>query len=419
MDWIEVVGGKHLHGEVEIQGSKNAVLPILAACILNKGVSIINHCPRIKDVFHMLKILEGIGCTVSFDKNTIIVDSSNLKTSVLAANYVGSMRSSIILLGSMISRMKQVTISYPGGCSIGARPIDMHFKALRDMNINIDEDEEYIYCNTNQIKGNQITLRFPSVGATENIILAAVLANGTTVIYNAAKEPEIVELCQFLRCMGAIIEGDGTDKISIQGVLELHDVEYTVSADRIVTGTYMAAVAAAGGNVTIKSDCMLQLDSTISSIREIGCKVECFKDYLNIVSNSNKKPISMLKTSPYPGFPTDMQSQIMAVLIQAKGISTLEENIFESRYHNVNELKKMGADIELDGSKAIIKGKEHIYAAEVSAHDLRGGAGLVIAGLLAIGKTKITGIEYIERGYEDICKDLYCIGADIRKVLEG
>lgn len=418
MDWIEVVGGNHLHGEVEIQGSKNAVLPILAACILNKGVSKINHCPRIKDVFHMLKILEGIGCKISFEHNTIVVDSSMLNTYVIAANYVGSMRSSIILLGSMIGRMKQVTIAYPGGCSIGARPIDLHFKALREMNIQIEEEDELICCKTTEIRGKHIELRFPSVGATENIILAAVLANGITSIQNAAREPEIVELCNFLRTMGAVIWGDGTDFITISGVTSLHDTEYTVTADRIVTGTYLAAVAAAGGTASLKSNCASQLGSVISLIQEIGSDISVKQDFITITSDGTKKAVPLLQTSPYPGFPTDMQSQIMAILINAKGTSTLVESIFESRYHNVVELRKMGACIETDDSIAVIKGRENIWAANVNAHDLRGGAALVIAGLFAKGKTRITGIEYIERGYEDICRDLKLLGVDIRKVHE-
>lgn len=414
MSKIEVIGGKHLHGEIEIQGSKNAALPILAGCILNKGVSKINHCPKIQDVLYMNKILESVGCKIFFDRNTLVIDAGIIDSDVIPEQYVGTMRSSIILLGSMLGRMKHVTIAYPGGCSIGARPIDIHLDALRKMNIEIAEEENVIHCKTDKIIGADIQFRFPSVGATENIILAAVLAEGVTIIRNAAMEPEIIELCRYLKSLGAKIEGEGTQKIRIEGVEKLHDTEYTVVSDRIVTGTYMAALAAAGGSISLKTDCMEQILSTTWVMRKIGCEVETGGDYLTISSEGRKQGIQNLKTEPYPGFPTDMQSQIMAILIHANGVSTIYEEIFESRFKTADEFMKMGAKIEIDDRIATIHGVDKIHGTDLMAFDLRGGAALVVAALLAEGRSIISGSEYIERGYEDICSDLRNLGADIR-----
>lgn len=414
MAYIEVVGGKHLHGEVCIQGSKNAVLPILAASILNKGTTILNHCPRIKDIFSMIKILESIGCSVHWEGDSILIDAKNITSDTVSEKYVSTMRSSIILMGALLGRMQSVTISYPGGCSIGERPIDLHLKALKELQIEITEKDERIFCNTKKIQGNRIDLGFPSVGATENIILTAVLSEGVTTIENAAKEPEVAELCTFLKLMGGKIEGEGTACITIHGVKKLHDIEYTMAADRIVMGTYMSALAGTGGDITLKGNCCLEQKSVLEIMRSLGCRIGCGKDYINICTYERPKSLTLLETSPYPGFPTDMQSQIMSVLTLAQGSSVIFENIFEARYKNAAELRKMGAKIIIKGNFALIKGVEELYGTEIIAHDLRGGAALVIAGIMAQDKTIIKGVEYIERGYESIVRDLKLLGADIK-----
>lgn len=410
---FQVYGGKELHGEIKIQGAKNAVLPVLAATVLNNGVSVIHNCPKILDVYNMLYILEAIGCSVTWEGNTLRVDASSLSDYLIPDRFVREMRSSIILLGSVLGRLKNVKISFPGGCSIGTRPIDLHLKALRKMNVEIIEAFGFIECRTAQIQGGHIVLDYPSVGATENIILAAVLSEGVTRINNAAKEPEIVELQDFLNAMGARVTGAGTDEILVEGVQTLKDIEYTIMPDRIVAGTYLAATAISGGKITLQDVSIPHLSAMISKFREMGCGVKEYKQALTIQSSGNLKSVDIIRTQPYPGFPTDMQSQIMSVLTVARGVSVIVENIFEARFKTVNELLKMGADIIVEGRTAVIKGVRNLKGAEVCATDLRGGAALVIAGLRAEGLTIIDEPIYIQRGYEDICADLKAVGANI------
>lgn len=413
---IEIIGGKHLYGEVSIQGSKNAVLPILAASLLNKGVTRLNNCPKILDVFNMIKILEHLGALIIWDVDSLIVDTSNITTTVVPEKYVKEMRSSIIILGSLLAREKEVTITYPGGCSIGARPIDLHLKAFKQLGVEVFEENETLICRANKILGTDIKLEFPSVGATENILLAAVLAEGTTKIINPAKEPEINELCHYLNSLGAKITGIGKEELIICGVEKLHDTNYTLIADRIVAGTYLSAVQGVGGKVTLTDIDDSQVGAIIQTLKKTGSKITCGNDYIQIKANKRPKSADIIKTKPYPFFPTDMQSQMMSVLTLAKGTSILIENIFEARFKNVHELMKMGADITTEGKVAIIKGVKKLYGANVNAYDLRGGAGLVIAGLMAEGLTTVNNPVYIERGYEDICRDLHKLGADIKKI---
>lgn len=416
MAFIEINGGKQLNGEVNIQGSKNAVLPILAATVLINGIIKLNHCPRILDVFHMIKILETIGCNVWWEKSSLIIDTTKLNTSTVPEEYVKMMRSSIILMGALLGRTHSVTITYPGGCTIGARPIDFHLSAFKDMNVLLEEEDGLIKCTTTGIKGNDITLKFPSVGATENIILAAVLAAGKTSIMNAAKEPEITELCKFLNTAGARISGAGTERIEIGGVDYLHPVEYTACSDRIVAGTYLAAAAGAGGEAVLTGIGAGSLQSVIKVLQEAGCSILSGEDYIIIASSGRLKPVSFIRTMPYPGFPTDMQSQIMSVLMTATGTSKIVEEIFEGRYQNVKEQIKFGADIRIEGREATIYGVPSLTGSEVFASELRGGAALVIAGLMAKGRTILYNPYFIQRGYEDICRDLQQLGADIRMV---
>lgn len=416
MAFIEINGGKQLSGEVNIQGSKNAVLPILAATVLINGIIKLNHCPKILDVFHMIKILEAIGCNASWEKHTLIIDTTKLNTSTVPEEYVRLMRSSIIMMGALLGRTHSVTITYPGGCTIGARPIDFHLSAFQDMNVSLEEEDGLIKCTTTGIVGNEISLKFPSVGATENIILAAVLATGKTSIINAAKEPEITELCKFLNTAGAEITGAGTEKIEINGVEYLHPIEYTACSDRIVAGTYLAAVAGAGGEAVLTGIGAGSLQMVVTLLREMGCNIISGEEYIIIASSGRLKPISLIRTMPYPGFPTDMQSQIMSVLMTATGTSRIIEEIFEGRYQNVKEQIKFGADIQIEGRTAVINGVSNLTGCEVFASELRGGAALVIAGLMARGKTTLHNPYFIERGYEDICRDLRKLGADIKLV---
>lgn len=417
MSFIEIVGGNKLYGEIDIQGSKNAVLPILAATILIPGVSKIHRCPRIRDVFIMIKILESVGCKVWWEANSVCVDATFLKEVTVPDEYVKEMRSSIILMGAILGRMNRVSISYPGGCTIGKRPIDYHLSSLKRMNVEIEEVGEKIDCKTEKVVGTDIHLSFPSVGATENILLAAVLAKGTTRIYNAAQEPEIDDLCFFLNQCGARIRGMGTDYLKIEGVEKLAHTEYTVASDRIVAGTYLAMVAGTGGNVTLKKVNPNHLTKVIHVLSEMGSKIVTGKDYIRIQSNGKLIAPPITVTRPYPGFPTDMQSQLMSLATRSQGSTIIVENIFEDRYSNVGELISMGADILVRGRTAVIQGVDEIHGKEVYAKDLRAGAALVLAGLIAEGVTKVYNTIYIERGYEDIVGDLKSLGAMIQYVV--
>lgn len=399
---LKIEGGKRLYGEVDVQGSKNAILPMLAACILCRDLVRISHCPKISDVYSMIHLLESLGCNVQWEDNAVVIDARVISSTKLIEQHARVMRSSIVLVGAMLGREGIVEISYPGGCSIGARPINLHLNAFRKMNVKIMESQENILCETCGLKGEEIELDFPSVGATENVILAAVLANGVTTIKNAAKEPEIMELCRFLRKMGASIIGDGTDVILVRGVSSLHGVDYQVMCDRIVLGTYIAAIAAAGGEADIKVNCVSQLDEVCKVYQLMGVVIRPTEEGLYVQSSGRLNKIDLIRTRPYPGFPTDMQSQTMAALTKAKGTSVIIENLFEGRFKTVDELRKMGASIMVEGRAAIIQGVDALTGANVEAKDLRGGAALLIAGCMAEGITKITDIQYIQRGYENI-----------------
>mgnify|MGYP003275766660 CR=1 FL=1 len=414
MAYIEVDGGNMLQGEINIQGSKNAVLPILAASVLNVGTVTLRNCPQIGDVENMLQLLTHLGCQVNWQGDCITINTESICSCELEEQYAKAMRSSVFFMGALLGRLGCVKIPYPGGCSIGARPIDIHLQALRQMDVEIEELETEIACQCNRMKGANIVLQFPSVGATENIIMAAVNASGVTVIENGAREPEIEELCCFLQKMGAEIYYDHQGMIVIVGGKELSDVEYTISSDRIVAGSYLAAAAGTGGEVTLWADCGANLGALFGVLEQIGCQIVFDSDKIYMKAPLLKQAVPYIVTKPYPGFPTDMQSQITAILSTAVGTSIMEETIFESRYENVKELRKMGADIIVDGRIAKIYGVSQLYGTDVYAHDLRGGAALVIAGLMAEGTTRIYGVPYIERGYEDICSAFCQLGAKVR-----
>lgn len=406
-------GKNPLYGAVRIQGSKNAVLPILTGALLIPGKTVIHNCPKILDTYHMIDILKSVGCIVKRDGSDLLIDAEKIFTCEIPAASADKMRSSIIFLGAMLGRRKEAKIPYPGGCVIGKRPFDFHIDALTCMGAMIERKESILYGKTEKLHGERIDLKFPSVGATENIILAAVLADGITEIHGAAKEPEIFELCRFLNGAGAIISGAGSETIIIQGVDYLHDSEYTIVPDRIVAGTYCFAVAATRGTALLEEVPVEQMKSIVDILKRMGCTVAPGVNTLYLDAKMCNGPIPYLATDVYPGFPTDLQSPLMSVLCTADGVSQIKETIFEGRFRVAQELGKMGAVIEIEEQKARIYGSNSLHGESVSAQELRGGAALVIAGLCATGKTTISNAFYIGRGYEDICGDLKALGAKI------
>ena len=409
-------GGNRLDGELHIEGSKNAVLPILAASIINGRQSVIHNVPYLKDVKTMINVLETIGCTCSFEGDTVIVNSVGDLDINIPEKPVREMRSSIILMGVMLGRFKKVKISFPGGCEIGLRPIDLHLTGLRLLGAKIVESHGYILCECDKLYGNEIHLDYPSVGATENIMLAAVSAEGVTIIQNAAREPEIVDLQNFLNKMGAKITGAGSSTIKIEGVKKFHDAEHTVIPDRIVAGTYSVAAAITQGRIVIRDIIPEHIKPILLKLEESGCKINRYDSDIVISSSGRHNAIDIIKTMPYPGFPTDMQAQMMALMCTAKGTSIFIETIFENRYKHAEELIKMGADIKIEGRAAIVKGVNNLMGAHVFSKDLRGGAALVLAALAADGTTIVDNVDtHIERGYENMDLKLKSLGADITK----
>lgn len=413
MDAIHIRGGNALFGETRIQGSKNAVLPVMAAALLIKDISIIENCPRISDVYHMQNLLTRIGCRVSRADRTLMIDARHVSQDKMSGESVTGMRSSIMLLGAMLGRFGEAALAYPGGCVIGKRPIDLHLNALRKMGVSIKEEEGAFTARAKQLCGAVITLPFASVGATENVILAAVNAKGVTVLKNAAKEPEITALCRFLQKAGAVIEGVGGSVLIIQGGSTLHGVQFAVPSDRIVAGTYLFSVLGTGGHIFLRDAPVSQMRGMLKTAVEMGAQVTASKEGLSVLAGPVKKPVPYIKTDVFPGFPTDMQSPLMSVLAKASGTSIIEETIFENRFRIVEELIKMGADIKTDKNRAVITGVTKLYGCEVTARELRGGAGLVIAGCMAEGETIVRNRHFIERGYEDICRDYQNLGVNI------
>lgn len=407
-----IQGGKKLEGEVKISGSKNAALPIIAATVLIKGKTTLYNVPNIQDVQTMFEIIEDIGGKVNKKNNKVMIDTSKIHTYEIPEELMRKMRSSVILAGAIIGRYNKANFSYPGGCEIGSRPIDLHLKGFEKLGINIKEEYGEIICNTEKILGTQIHLDFPSVGATENIILASCLADGTTILTNSAKEPEIEDMVKFLNKAGAKIKGAGTDRIEITGVKKLSEISYNIMPDRIEAGTYLVAGAITGGNVKITNANPNHIEPVLNKLEEANCILDIGKNYVEIKAPKRIKAID-IKTMPYPGFPTDMQSIFGALLSTAKGTSIITENIFESRYKYIQELNRMGTKINVEGRTAVIKGTKRIQGTNVVASDLRGGAALIIEALVARGVTQIDNVHYILRGYEDIEKKLKKLGAKI------
>ena len=416
MQRIVISGGNKLCGEVDVQGSKNSTLPILAATVLVNGVSVIHNCPDLSDVNAAVDILKHLGCLVKRENNTLIVDSSCISCYNIPDCLMREMRSSIVFLGSVLGRTGRAVLSSPGGCDIGLRPIDLHLSSLKNLGVKIDESHGSINCElASSIDGGVISLSFPSVGATENIILACALSKGRTVILNAAREPEIKDLADFINSCGGKINIGAQGTVVIDGVDELHSAEHRVISDRIVALTYMCAVVSATGEIILKNVDTSAFMSALPLFEAMGCEIKDRKEILSIKIKSRPKAVRDIRTMPYPGFPTDAQAPVMASLCKAEGTSVLVENIFESRFKHVPELMRMGAKIKIEGKVALIDGSENLYGASVTAPDLRGGAALVIAGLGANGETIIDGLRHIDRGYENIEKTFSALGADMKR----
>ncbi|MUT66189.1 UDP-N-acetylglucosamine 1-carboxyvinyltransferase [Paenibacillus sp. NEAU-GSW1] len=415
MDKLVIEGGKPLSGSIVIQGAKNAALPILAASLLAEGTTTIDHVPKLLDIEVMLNILRELGCRAEHNGNTVVIDTDTAHTSRVPESLMGQMRSSIFLMGPLLARFGEAQVYQPGGCAIGERKIDLHLQGLEALGAEIEEAGNRIICRAGKLFGADIHLAFPSVGATENIMMAAVLAEGRTTISNAAREPEIQDLQRFLNAMGAKIIGAGTDTITIEGVQSLTPCRYKVIPDRIVAGTIMVAAAATRGQVTLQNTNPAHLTSLIHVLRRAGVQIAVDGDIIKVGSAARAKSVERIVTAPYPAFPTDLQSQVMVLLTLADGVSIMKETIFESRLKHVDELSRMGADIRVDMNAAIIRGVPRLYGATVEATDLRAGAALVIAGLAAQGKTVVEQIHHIDRGYDRIDSMLTRLGARITR----
>ena len=417
MERIVINGGKPLYGDVEVSGMKNAALPIIFACILTKDKCKIENLPLISDVTMALEILESMGAKVDYlDETTVEIDTTNLICGTAPCELVKRMRASTYLLGAELGRFGRARIGLPGGCNFGDRPIDQHIKGFKALGAQvIVSDDEIVATTENGTYSGSVYFDITSVGATINIMMAAVLAEGLTVIENAACEPHIVDLANFFNTCGANITGAGTNVIKIRGAEKLHGCTYEIIPDMIEAGTYMTAVAATGGKININNIIPKHLETISAKLRDMGVDVEEFDDSLTVTAAVRLKP-TQVQTKPYPGFPTDMQPQFTALMCMAFGESGMTENVFEHRYNYVNELKKMGADIEVDGRIARVKGRGFLHGATVKATDLRAGAALIVAGLAAVETTVVTDIVYIKRGYQDIVSKFKALGADIEEV---
>lgn len=415
MSEIIINGGKKLYGGISVQGAKNSVLPVLAATVLCEKECVIHNCPALSDVDTSLKILRALGCECGTDGDTVTVDSKGINACEIPDNLMREMRSSVVFLGAVIGRCKKAVISTPGGCELGPRPIDLHLSALERMGVTVTKEHGYLICTAeNGLHGAEISLGFPSVGATENIILAAATAKGMTVIHGAAKEPEISDLADFLNSAGARIYGCGSDSIRIYGVEKLGGTEHTIIPDRIAAATYMACAAVTGGKITLCNLMPSHMVSTLWVFREAGCEVELSGKSITLSAPEHLKRVPTVRSLVYPGFPTDAGPIAVAMLTVADGTSVFVENIFENRFRYVDELKRFGAKIKTEGKIAVTEGVKELSAADCKATDLRSGAALVIAALAAVGESKIGEIHHIERGYDDIVSVLGALGADIK-----
>ena len=415
MPKFRIEGGNSLCGVIDIQGAKNSILPIMAATLTAEGECVIENCPDISDTHTALEILRSLGALVKHRGNTVWVDCKNVVDYEIPDLLMRKMRSSVIFLGALLSRHGKAVISFPGGCELGPRPIDLHLSALEKMGVIIREEYGCLFCEGKILAGCEIPLAFPSVGATENVMLAAVRAKGVTVITNAAREPEIEDLQNFLNSMGACVSGAGSDTVVVRGVDSLHGCHHKVIPDRIVTATYLCAVAATKGNALLRNTCPRHNAALLSALRQSGCEIEERGDVIRISCDS-LSAVRRIRTMPYPGFPTDAQAPFMGLMCVAKGSTVFVETIFESRYKHIAELQRMGAHITPEGRVAVVEGVKRLKGAPVCATDLRGGAALIVAGLAAEGVTEISDIYHIDRGYQRPEEVLSQLGAQIRRI---
>lgn len=410
-----IEGGNRLSGQVKIQGAKNSALPILAASVAVGKPCVIHNCPDLTDIDSTIKILRSLGCRVVKNGDTVSVDSTGLSTNIINECLMREMRSSIIFMGALISRTGVAEITAPGGCDIGLRPFDLHLSSMKKLGVNVSEKHGKIRCSCKRVRGGRIALSFPSVGATENIILASVRAVGTTVIINAAREPEIVDLARFLNSCGARISGAGESVITIEGVENLHSAHYAIMPDRIAACTYMAAAAINGSSIITEGVILNHLVPVTACFEQMGCKFESYGNMLKITSPEQLKSPEMIRTMPYPGFPTDCQAIMMTASAVACGTTVVCENIFENRFRHVSELNRMGTDIKVHDKIAVVNGVKSLQGTVVNATDLRAGAALVLAGLCAEGTTYVRDIHYIDRGYDSFADNLASLGAVIKR----
>lgn len=415
MSDIRITGGQKLFGEVRNKGAKNSALPLIAAAILTEEEVVLYDVPDITDVRNMLRIVDDLGAKTSFSDGILHIRSDGIDKNVIEGAVTKELRSSFFLLGSVLSRFESARVAYPGGCDIGLRPIDLHVKSLRDLGYAVEEKGGEVHCKKIKKTGGQVFLDYPSVGATENVILASVKSEGEVTLHNAACEPEIVDLQTFLRKMGANVEGAGTPTVRIRGVRRLRGGEHTVIPDRIVAGTYAIAAAVTGGEIVVKNAPVRDMQALLSKLAKTSCIVNAKSDMISIKGNGRPTAVAKLPTRPHPGFPTDLQAPMMTLLSVSEGVSVVCEQVFENRFRHVGELVKMGADILVDGRSAVVKGVPRLHGAEVYAQDLRGGAALVLAGLNAEGETVVHDAEHIDRGYERIEQTLESLGAEIRR----
>jgi len=417
MDSIHVQGGVPLQGKVRIQGSKNAALPILAATLLTKDTSYIRNCPRIADVYRMVSLLRSIGGKVQWEEDGIRVSAWNVCKGEMPVDAIKGMRSSLCLLGALLGRCGEVRMEYPGGCMIGDRPIDLHIRALEQMGVEFYEEQGLLCARAPELHGAEIELPLASVGATENILLAAVMAEGDTTIIGAAKEPEVTTLCKYLQKCGADIEGMGTAILKIHGGKALYGIDFRIPEDRIVAGTYLFGAIVTGGCVLLEKAPFEQMDAVLSVAEKMGAQCDVTKEGIYVQAEERPIAVPAIRTASYPGFPTDLQSMALVAMTVADGECVIEENIFENRFRIVEPLREMGADIRMLGpKKVLVRGVEGLGGARMEAKELRGGAALILASLAAEGTSIVTGCSYVYRGYENICKDLRELGARVASV---
>ena len=415
MDKLLIEGGAVLRGEVAISGAKNAALPILCAALLSAEPLELSNVPELNDIATMLRLLEEMGVKIQRDGHRVTLDASQISNPVASYERVKTMRASILVLGPLVARCGEARVSLPGGCAIGARPVDQHIKGLQAMGAEVTVEQGYVHAKANRLKGARICTDMVTVTGTENLMLAACLAAGETIIENAAREPEVVDLANCLVAMGARISGAGTDTIRIQGVERLHGTQHRVMPDRIETGTYLCAAAVTGGTVRLTDTSAAYLDAVVDKLLDAGCEITMERDAIRLQAPARLKAVS-LRTAPYPAFPTDMQAQFMAMNCVADGVATIRETIFENRFMHVNELLRLGANIQIEGNNAVVRGVERLQGATVMATDLRASASLIVAGLVAQGETLIDRIYHLDRGYEKIEDKLHALGARVRRV---